>query len=171
MRRTGAVISGSVALAILHPHQFIPNDIDFYVLPPSFPAVLKYIEDCGYEIRPYDRALSNYFHQNIVVVRLVHPISRKCVNVMTGLDDHVVKLVTCFHSTLVMNYLSWFSVVVLYPDWTLKKRGLIVTDTLSSRQCVTKYVNRGYALYRDVFVGIGTGNPGVSQGQPVPQPQ
>lgn len=70
---------------------------------------------------------------------------------MTGLDHHVVKLITRFHSTLVMNYLSWFGLVVLYPEWTVNKRGLIVVDTPASQQCVTKYVDRGYALYHDVF--------------------
>jgi len=151
MCQTGAIISGSAALALLHPHQFVPNDINFYVLPPGFPAVLKYIEDYGYKIRPYDRALLNYFHQNIVVVRLVHPISHKSVNLMTGLDSHVVKFVTRFHSTLVMNYLSWFGLVVLYPEWTLNKRSLIVTDTLASQRCVMKYVDCGYALYHNVL--------------------
>ena len=51
MRRTGAIISGSAALALLHPHQFVLKDIDFYVLPPGFPAVPKYIEDYGYKKR------------------------------------------------------------------------------------------------------------------------
>jgi hypothetical protein len=71
--------------------------------------------------------------------------------VTTGLENHVVKLLTRFHSTLVMNYVSWFGLVVLYPEWTLKKCGLIIADTLASRDCVTKYVERGYALQRDVF--------------------
>lgn len=115
MRRTGAIISGSMALALVHPCQFMPNDLDFFVLPPSFPAVLKYVQDYGYEINPYDPATLNYFHQNIVVVRLVHPISHQSINITTGLVNHVVKLLTRFHSTIVMNYLSWFGLVVLYP--------------------------------------------------------
>ena len=151
MRRTGAVISGSAVLTLIHPQQFRPNDIDFYVLPPGFAAVLKYIEDHGYQIKPYDRSLCNYFHQNIVVIKLVHPISHKCINVTTGLDNHVVKLITHFHSTLVMNYLSWFGLVNLYPEWTLQKCGLIVTDTPASRTCHAKYVDRGYTFYCDIF--------------------
>jgi len=151
MRRTGAVVSGSAALALIHPQQFLPNDIDFYVLPFAFAGVLRYVEDHGYKIKPFDRSLCNYYHQNIVVIKLVHPVSHKSVNVTTGLDNHVVKLITRFHSTLVMNYLSWFGLVDLYPEWTMEKRGLIVTDNPASRGCHAKYVERGYTLYRDVF--------------------
>jgi hypothetical protein len=150
MCRTGAIISGSAALALIHPHQFLPNDIDFYVLPFGFAAVLEFIEDHGYKIEPYDRALCNYFHQNIVVIKLVHPISHKSINVMTGLDSHVVKLITRFHSTLLMNYLSWFGLVDLYPEWTLEKRSLVVTDTPASQECQAKYVDRGYTVHHNV---------------------
>jgi len=145
------VISGSTALALVHPNQFLPNDIDFYVLPPGFSAILKYIEDHGYKIEPYDRSTANYFHQNIIIVKLIHPTSRRSVNVMTSIDDHVVKPITRFHSTLVMNYLSWFGLVVLYPEWTLDKRSLIVANAHTSVECIMKYVDRGYTLYRNLF--------------------
>jgi hypothetical protein len=101
-------------------------------LPPGFPAVLKYVESHGYDIEPYGDATSDYYHQNIIVVNLVHSVTHKAVNVMTSLDNHVVKAITRFHSTLVMNYVTWFGQVVLYPDWTLKKRGLVVIDTAIS---------------------------------------
>ena len=150
MVNTGTVISGSFALAILHPQQFDPNDIDFYVLPLGFGAVLKYVAQHGYIIDPYEHGTSKYVRQHIVVVRLIHPISQKSINVITGFKDHVVEIITQFHSTLVMNYLAWFGLVVLYPEWTLNKAGLIVTDTLTSEQCFTKYIGRGYTLHRDV---------------------
>jgi hypothetical protein len=151
MRRTGAVISGSAALAMIHLHQFTPNDIDFYVLPFDFADVLKYIENHGYEIVLYDPSILNYFHQNIVVIRLVHPISRKSVNITTSLDNHVVKLITRFHSTLVMNYISWFGLVILYPEWTLQKQSLVIHDTPNTRACVRKYINRGYTCHHNNF--------------------
>jgi hypothetical protein len=92
LHRTGAVISRSAAVAFIHPLQFVPNDIHFYVLPSGFPAVLKYIEDHGYMIDPYDQATLDYFRQNIIVLRLVHPISHKSINVTTSADNHVVVL-------------------------------------------------------------------------------
>jgi len=150
MCRTSTIISGSAALTLIHPDQFLPNDIDFYVLPFGFAAILEFIQDHGYKIKPYNRALCNYFHQNIVVVKLIHPVSHKSINVITGLDSHVVKLVTCFHSTLLMNYLSWFGLVDLYPEWTLEKCSLIITDTPVSRECQMKYVNCGYTTHHNV---------------------
>jgi hypothetical protein len=49
-----------------------------------------------------------------------------------------------------MNYLSWFGLVVLYPEWTLKKRGLVVVDNADTIKCFSKYVGRGFSLHRDV---------------------
>jgi len=158
MRNTGMVISGSTALALTtQNNDFFPNDIDLYVLPPGFPAVLQYVEDHGYKIEPSSRATANYYHQNIIIVKLTHPVSHKTVNVMSNLDSHVVKCITRFHSTVVMNYVSWFGLVVLYPEWTLQKRGLLLANTSTSNDIITKYVNRGYSLHRNIF-DIGAPN-------------
>jgi hypothetical protein len=86
-----------------------------------------------------------------IIVKLVHPILKKSINVDTGLDNHVVKLVTVFHLTLVMNYIAWFGLVVLYPDWTLNMRSLIVTDTPASQKCLSKYIERRYTLNHNMF--------------------
>jgi hypothetical protein len=150
MVRTGAVISGSLPLAALSPQRFDCNDIDFYVLPFGFAAVLQFVERHGYLIVPYDHASQDYINKRLVVVRLLHSVSGKSINIITGCEDHVVKIITRFHSTLVMNYVSWFGLVVLYPVWTLNKVGLVTTDTPSTRKCFAKYAERGYALSREV---------------------
>jgi hypothetical protein len=150
MANTGGVISGSFALAILHPQQFDPNDIDFYVLPLGLGDVIKYVQQHGYIIVPYEHGTTNYVDQRVLVLRLVHPISQKAINIITGFENHVVKIITRFHSTLVMNYLAWFGLVVLYPDWTLNKTGLVVTNTTATGKCFSKYIERGYTIHHDV---------------------
>jgi hypothetical protein len=151
MQHTGAVISGSAVLTILPDYQFIPNDLDFFVLPVGFGSVLKYIEDNGYDIVPYDVDVWHYFDQQLVVVNMIHRTSGANVNVVTGVKTHVVGLITDFCSTLVMNYIGWYGLVVLYPDWTFCKSGLIIGDVTRWDKWLMKYVERGVDHHRDVF--------------------
>jgi len=44
LKQSGAIISGSTALLLLHPGQFDPNDIDFYVLQSSYRVLLTYLQ-------------------------------------------------------------------------------------------------------------------------------
>jgi len=148
---TGAVLSGSAALALLHPDDFVPNDLDFYVVAHGFAGVLVFIQNHGYKIR--ENLFSDGYGGNpsLIIVKLVHPSSQKTINVMTGLQDHVVCMIASSHSTLVMNYVAWYGLVSLYPEWTLNRAGLIVNDTPSTTLCFEKYKDRGFTLLHDVI--------------------
>ena len=50
MQQTGTVISGSMALLLLHDVEFTPCDLDFYVPARGFPSVLSFVQKFGYEI-------------------------------------------------------------------------------------------------------------------------
>lgn len=64
-----------------------------------------------------------------------------------------------FHSTFVMNYITWNTIVSLYPRMMAKKTGLLNTNTfrISSRilQCLVKYKNRGFMNMRRAIDWIG----------------
>ena len=150
MVHTGAVLSGSAALALLHGNKFEPNDLDFYVTAFGFSGILEFVLNHGYKIEP--NVFSNQYSANphLIVVKLAHPVSQKTINIMTCLESHVIGMITAFHSTLVMNFVSWYGLVSLYPDWTLRSVGLIINDTPSTRVCFQKYSERGFVLYQNI---------------------
>jgi hypothetical protein len=152
MRETGAVISGSAALALLHPLAFEPNNLDFYVSAPGYAYVLRFVEDFGYKIIPNDSPAVLYDPNRLVVVKLVHPITRRSINVVTGTSQYArpVDIITKFHSTLVMNFIAYHGVVSLYPRWTLRKEGFILKNSFETWPCFTKYDHRGFGLHRNI---------------------
>ena len=50
MTTTGAVISGSAALAVLQEEKFVPQDIDIYVTSKNIAAVLAFLLEQGYKL-------------------------------------------------------------------------------------------------------------------------
>jgi hypothetical protein len=152
MRETGAVISGSAALALLHPLSFEPNDLDFYVSSPGYSYVLRFIEDFGYKIVPNPLPVGEYDSGRLVVTKLVHPVSQRSINVITSTHDlgTPADIITTFHSTLVMNYIAYHGVIALYPEWTLNNKGLILNDNPNNWACFAKYEHRNFNLYRDI---------------------
>jgi len=153
MRETRAILSGSAVLAMLHPDLFQPNDLDFYIPPHGFPSFLLFVEDHGYRIDGNLSSDGHYDQQRLrlVVTKLVHQVSHKTINVITTTYHwHVIYCVVSFHSTLVMNYVAWYGIVSLYPEWTMNKAGLIIRDTPITGLCFKKYSDRGFLLRQDV---------------------
>jgi len=70
-----------------------------------------------------------------------------------------VEHITKFHSKIVMNYMSWNSLVSLYSDWMLQKKGLITVDNLISWPCIKKYENQGFVLLSDNKDVAGESSP------------
>ena len=108
MKTMGAIISGSGALALLHPGTFSPNDLDFYVLPNGYSLLLAFILNHGYVVEPDRDLCLAYKWDTILVLKLVNLESNKEINI-TILAAHVVYGITVFHSTLVMNYVAWYA--------------------------------------------------------------
>ena len=152
MRETCAILSGSAVLVMLHPNPFQPNDLDFYILPHGFPSFLLFMEDHGYKIN--GNLLSDGFYDQqclrLIVTKLVHQASHKIINVITTTHWHVIYCIVSFHSTLVMNYIAWYGIVSLYPQWTMNKAGLIVRNTPITRLCFKKYLDCRFLMRQDI---------------------
>jgi hypothetical protein len=144
MTSTGAIISGSAALSLIHPRCFCPNDLDFYVLPRGYASLLAFVQLSGYAVNA-KRDLCRE-RDTAVAINLVHPDSEQEINIVAVLEEHVVHAVAKFHSTLVMNYVAWYGLVSLYPDWTFAKRGLIVKETPETIPALEKYRGRGFVM-------------------------
>jgi hypothetical protein len=146
MAQSGAIISGSAALAILQPQMQEPSDIDFYVPPRGLAQLLKFVLAHGYELATPTLGEGEYTPK--VVLKFVHPVSAARVDVVVPAKD-VVEEVTEFHSTVVMNYVTYYGVVSLYPSWTMARVGAIVKKGAGESSCIQKYRDRGYTMVND----------------------
>ena len=61
----------------------------------------------------------------------VHPVSASHVDIVVPAKN-VVEEATKFHSTVVMNYITYYGVVSLYPSWTMSGVGAIVKKGMRS---------------------------------------
>jgi len=145
MIASGAVISGSAALSILHPDRFDINDLDFFVTAKGYPILLAFVLDHGYKVDIRGVQSADYADVNVVLT-LVHAASKASINIVASTDSHVVGTITQFHSTIVMNYIAFYSIVCLYPTWTMKNAGLVVVREVEKRGCIQKYHTRGYSM-------------------------
>jgi hypothetical protein len=146
MAQSGAIISGSAALAILQPQMQGPSDIDFYVPPRGLARLLKFVLAHGYEL--VTPTLGEKEYPSRLVLKLLHPVSAACVDIVVP-AKHVVEEVTEFQSTVVMNYVSYYGVVSLYPSWTMARMGAVVKEGAEESGCIQKYRDRGYTMVND----------------------
>jgi len=156
---SGAVISGSAALALFFPGAFVPGDLDIYVASYGAARVITYLQDHAYKIDPIYSPGAGIYDNGAVVFKLFHDWSTAEINVVVYRENNFVEHIAKFHSTIVMNYVSWYGLVSLYPDWTLQKKGLITMDNLMSRPCIKKYEKRGFVLLSDNKDVAGESSP------------
>jgi len=146
---SGAVISGSAVLALLFPAAFEPWELDIYVTSYGAARVISYLEDQGYKINPTYSMGNGVYDSGAIVFQLFHLRSLVGVNVTIYHEKHFLGHIIRFHSTVNMNYVSWYGLVWLYPYWTLQKKGLVNVDNLMSRSSFIKYANQGFTLSHD----------------------
>jgi len=99
MLASGAVISGSAALSVLHPNRFIINDLDFFVTAKGYPTLLTFLLDHGYKVSISDVLSIDYADENIVLT-LIHAVSKASINIVVSMYSHVIGTITKFHSKL-----------------------------------------------------------------------
>lgn len=144
MLTTGAVISGSAALAILHAGEFVPQDLDIYVTSKNMATALVFLLEQGYSVQiPAHNTTINDYMKSTVTLTLKNEAGDK-IDLITTTEPHVVHAITQFHSTCVMNYISYYGIVCMYPGWTMRKKGL--TKTSTEQRTIDKYRGRGFAM-------------------------
>ena len=146
MAQSGAIISGSAALAVLQWQMQEPSDIDFYVPPMGLAQLLKFVLAHGYELTT--PTLEEKKYPSRLVLKLLHPVSAACVDIVVP-AKHVVEEVTEFHSTVVMNYVTYYGVVSLYPTWTMARMGAVIKEGAEESGCIQKYRDRGFTMVND----------------------
>ena len=144
MQTTGAIISGSAALAVLHAGEFVPQDLDIYVTSKNMATVLVFLLEQGYSIQiPRHNTTINDYMKSTVILILKNDAGDK-IDLIATTEPHVMHAITQFHSTCVMNYISYYGVVCMYPEWTMRKKGLVKAST--EQQVIDKYRGRGFTM-------------------------
>jgi hypothetical protein len=147
MAATGAVISGSTALAVLLGGEFVPHDLDIYVNTKGFTAMLLFLVNHGYQVvipRPHYAHKKKYADSKNILT-LKRNGEREKIDLVGTTEAHVLTTITRFHSTSVMNYIAFYGIVCLYPEWTMRRNGL-VTRTNVPYEILDKYRGRGFKI-------------------------
>ena len=148
MITTGAVISGSVALAVLLGGEFVAQDLDIYVVAEHMGTVLVFLEEQGYKvIIPSPNAKKNGCPTSTVTLTLKNNAGEK-IDLTATTERHIVYTITKFHSTCVMNYVAYYGIVCLYPAWTMCGTALLRGEP-TDQQAIEKYRGRGFAMKTD----------------------
>ena len=147
MLTTGAVISGSAALAVLQGGEFIPQDLDIYVTSKNMAAVLVFLQEQNYAVViPVPGAKKNVYPKSSVTLTLRNDIREK-IDLVATTEQHVIHAVTQFHSTCVMNYIVYYGIVCLYPEWTMRKTAFVKAE-LMDEAVIHKYQGRRFAMMK-----------------------
>jgi hypothetical protein len=153
MMATGAVISGSAALAVLLGGEFVPQDLDIYVNANGFAEMLVFLMDHGYKlvIPRQNYGLTKEYPESTIVLTLKRNgtgegETRKIDLIgTTERDAHPLTAITQFHSTAAMNYIAFYGIVCLYPEWTMRRNGLVTRRNVPS-EILNKYRDRGFNM-------------------------
>jgi len=139
MLMTGAVISGSAALSVLHVGEFVPQDLDVYVTLKNMVTVLVYLEEQGYSVQIplHNSTINGYMKLAIILTLPVKNDTGDKIDLVATTEPHVTHAIMQFHSTCVMNYISYYGIICMYPKWTMRKQGLV--KALTKQQVINKY--------------------------------
>ena len=133
MAATGAAISGSTALAVLLGGEFVPQDLDIYVNTKGFTAMLAFLKNHGYQVaiqRPHYAHRKRYADSKNILT-LERDGEGQKIDLIETTEVHVLTTITRFHSTMVMNYITSYGIVCLYPEWTMQRNGLVTRKNVS----------------------------------------
>lgn len=172
LTRTSSVISGSAALLVFCPGLFIPGDLDIYCPEENLNDVLDFLdtfteyhspEECSpreelVEDAEYDAWVFSENHiAKVLKLRCSPPSDSMCadptmVNIIAVREIHPIMAISHFHSTPVMNIITGKGAICVYPELTLRMRGVIntqkesITKTRKFGRCLEKYRQRGFDL-------------------------
>ncbi|KAF5331413.1 hypothetical protein D9611_011868 [Ephemerocybe angulata] len=156
--RSNAVISGSVALELVHPTGLIPNNLDFFCPNQEADDLCSFLMSKHYVPVPDTPILPLIIddvpgHNCIDSVRtLRHSGTGATIHVIVSTSASPLAPIFSAHSTLVMNFISANGVYSCYPTLTESSTGVRnVTDKIvpvQPRRLLDqeKYLRRGFSL-------------------------
>ncbi|KAJ2920005.1 hypothetical protein MD484_g401, partial [Candolleomyces efflorescens] len=157
MKQIRAVISGSWVLALIEPGLFQPADLDLYVPQGAMTVLEQFLSDTGGFIEVFkDKSKTKsaeYTGWRVTSITRVryfkHEPTDTTLNVIET-ESSAPTAVFMFHSTFIMNYVTWNTLVCSYPRSTCDHRGLVSSDTTDmpprTQTNIIKYIRRGFKI-------------------------
>jgi hypothetical protein len=160
MRQTDTIVSGSSIVWLLDgfPGSWSPGDLDVYCPPGEGPKLIEFFQTQGYVTDPsHSPNDSSFFKNSKLSSATVMKDGNLKIDVLETATVSTLDSVLWYHSTVVMNYISWNEIAVLYPALTLQKLA-IVQDATTQRgdAWIAKYEGRSYVMYYswDLLSGV-----------------
>ncbi|KAF6747100.1 hypothetical protein DFP72DRAFT_1075746 [Ephemerocybe angulata] len=154
--RTNTVISGSLALELVHPTGIIPNNLDLYCPNQEADAICSFLFTKGYVPVPdhpiYPLIIDDVPGRNCIeaVRTLRHTAKGAIIHVVVSDSSSPLAPVFSVHSTFMMNFISANAIYSCYPSLTEQGIGVRnVTDKMVQvqprrQQDQEKYIRRGF---------------------------
>ncbi|PPR07586.1 hypothetical protein CVT24_006949 [Panaeolus cyanescens] len=154
--KTGAIISGSFALAFLDNADFTLGDLDIFVKKESESPFILWLHSMGFKVNTNKASLEDYDglrcqphvtkYQLGLDVRSYHRRDAKIQLVLT--PSSPVEVILQFHSTIVMNFITCNHAYSLFPRATFDERRALINRYPSGvdQQCIDKYIDRGWSM-------------------------
>jgi hypothetical protein len=152
---TRALISGSVPVEALTNLPFLPNDVDIYVPLTGKEAMEVVIDDMDFTC---DKASDSRYPKQLGIetIKWFSKGPYK-INLMVVKGPNPLTAIFKFHSTVVMNFISFHGLYCAYPDMTLYKLSIVNTKYLLNvhtfrrmMACLTRYRARGITFETEV---------------------
>ncbi|KAF5331246.1 hypothetical protein D9611_013148 [Ephemerocybe angulata] len=156
--RSNTVISGSVALELVHPTGLRPNNLDFFCPNQEADGVCSFLLSKNYNIVVDPPVLPLIIddvpgHNCIdAVTTLRHGTKQSTIHVIVSSSSSPLAPIFASHSTFVMNFISASGIYSCYPGLTEQNTGMRnITDKLvpvQPRRLLDqeKYVQRGFSF-------------------------
>lgn len=149
MEITGAIIGGSTVLSIIRMDNWVPHDLDIIITAEFYHLLDAFLTGKGYtmvNLPPF---------YVFAVYRYISPRGQVDVTVTRFSPLNVI---LNYHSTIIMNYLTFNHLHIVLPEATLLGVNILVGDANDARivEVIEKYENRGYPLISDAEGNVMT---------------
>ncbi|KAJ7143163.1 hypothetical protein C8R43DRAFT_891895, partial [Mycena crocata] len=139
---TRSIISGSVPVAAMGNVNFVPNDVDLYVPESQETAMTNVVVGMDFAL---DRSVTVRYPARLGIRRILWFAKGTLkINIIVVIGENAAAAIPRFHSSVVMNFVSHFGFVCLYPDMTFQCMGLINTNYLLDRDEMVRTMERIY---------------------------
>ncbi|KAG1880092.1 hypothetical protein F4604DRAFT_1679204 [Suillus subluteus] len=160
MDRTGTVLSGSCAVSLIQAERgaIVPRDMDVYTTVKFETEVVDHFKSKeGYECMKEIERKTEYDSSAILKIHKLEK-GEKQVDIIVTHWKCALAPILQFHSTAVMNYVTAWSIVCLYPRWTTTNQSFINPHMylenlthLRTLHVLMKYRRRGFTVSADPF--------------------
>lgn len=153
---TGSVISGSVPVAVMKDLSFLPNDVDIYV-PESQEATMHDVVLNRLDFSRSRDAIVKY--PEYMGIRKIQWFTKGAskINLMIVAGENPLLSIIKFHSTIVMNIVTFRGMLILFPDMSADGLSLANSQQLldyrhfeRTMECINRYRERGIVFATNV---------------------